>query len=187
LASSVVTLGVNLGKNKEQTDAAADYVTGLKKLGEFADYIVVNVSSPNTPGLRSLQGEKELTELIARVMKARDEISWRGSKPPLLLKIAPDLTDLDKEQIARVVLAQKVDGLIVSNTTGKATTTSFKICSLSPPPKKNTSIVSREDLTSEEKKEAGGMSGKPLFEKSTSVLADMYRLTNGGSPSCVSF
>ena len=139
MASSVVTLGVNLGKNKEQTDAAADYVTGLKKLGEFADYIVVNVSSPNTPGLRSLQGEKELTELIARVMKARDEISWRGSKPPLLLKIAPDLTDLDKEQIARVVLAQKVDGLIVSNTTGKATTTSFKICrpaELKSPPQK---------------------------------------------------
>lgn len=152
-------LGINLGKNKEQTDAAADYVTGVQKLGEFADYIVVNVSSPNTPGLRSLQGEKELAELISRVMKAREEISWEGPRPPLLVKIAPDLTDLDKEQIARVVLAQKVDGLIVSNTT-----------------------VSREGLTSEEKKETGGMSGRPLFEKSTAVLADMYRLTNGEIP-----
>jgi len=173
-------LGVNLGKNKEQTDAAADYVTGLKKLGGYADYIVINVSSPNTPGLRALQGEKELSELISRVMAARAAVEWKGrtQPPPLLVKIAPDLNDLDKEQIARVVLAHKVDGLIISNTTGKDNKREKIKWTIDDD--FLMTVVSREGLASENKKEVGGMSGKPLFDKSTQTLADMYKLTRGG-------
>jgi len=108
-------VGVNLGKNKEQTDAAADYVVGVQKLGPYADYIVVNVSSPNTPGLRSLQGREQLADIVTKVQKARDLLPGR---PPLLIKIAPDLTDDDIVDIAHVAKSKKVDGLIVSNTTG---------------------------------------------------------------------
>jgi dihydroorotate dehydrogenase len=111
-------LGVNLGKNKTTEDAAADYVQGVQTLGKYADYLVVNVSSPNTPGLRSLQGKQQLQELVSRVLKARNEVEAKeGRKIPLLVKIAPDLTSDDKKDIADVALTLKLDGLIVSNTT----------------------------------------------------------------------
>lgn len=111
-------LGVNLGKNKTTEDAAADYVQGVHALGKYADYLVVNVSSPNTPGLRSLQGKTQLQELLVRVLAARDEVqNQEKRKIPLLLKIAPDLTGDDKQDIADVALQLKLDGLIVSNTT----------------------------------------------------------------------
>ncbi|GLD96411.1 hypothetical protein PINS_up005094 [Pythium insidiosum] len=154
-------LGVNLGKNKTTEDAAADYVEGVKALGKYADYLVVNVSSPNTPGLRSLQGKQQLQELVSRVLTARDELVAQLGRPiPLLVKIAPDLTADDKKDIADVALALQLDGLIVSNTT------------LSRP----------ESLKSEHKHETGGLSGAPVRELSTQVLSDMYKLTGGRIP-----
>ncbi|RLN54151.1 hypothetical protein BBJ29_008180 [Phytophthora kernoviae] len=151
-------LGVNLGKNKTTEDAAADYVQGVHALGKYADYLVVNVSSPNTPGLRTLQGKIQLQELLVRVLKARDEVATTEKRDiPLLVKIAPDLTEHDKEDIAAVALELKLDGLVVSNTT------------LSRP----------EALKGEAKGETGGLSGLPVRDLSTKVLGDMYRLTNG--------
>lgn len=109
-------IGVNLGKNKESADPAADYVAGVLLFSDVADYFVVNVSSPNTPGLRDLQGKKELEQLLTRVNVARSSTERR---PPLLLKIAPDLSDEELRDVAEVVRksAAKVDGLVVSNTT----------------------------------------------------------------------
>jgi dihydroorotate dehydrogenase len=148
-------VGANLGKNKDSADAAADYVAGVRALGPLADYLVINVSSPNTPGLRALQGREPLAALIAAVRAARN-----GNRPPVLLKIAPDLTESDKQDIAEVALSSGLDGLIVSNTT----------------------IARPDSLRSAAKGEAGGLSGRPLFAPSTALLADMYRLTKGKLP-----
>ncbi|KAL3695308.1 hypothetical protein R1sor_009384 [Riccia sorocarpa] len=155
-------LGVNLGKNKSSTDASADYVQGVHTLSQYADYLVVNISSPNTPGLRKLQGRKELKDLVKKVLAARDDMQWgEEGPPPLLVKIAPDLSKEDLADIAAVVLTLRVDGLIISNTT-----------------------ISRPDSVSdhEHSKEAGGLSGKPLMEMSTNVLREMYQLTRGRVP-----
>eukprot|EP00884_Botryococcus_braunii_P017331 jgi/Botrbrau1/4281/Bobra.0390s0021.1 len=155
-------VGVNLGKNKTSEDAAQDYCLGVSKLGQYADYLVINVSSPNTPGLRALQGRKELQMLVQKVKATRDAMQWgRGGPPPLLIKIAPDLTDADKEDVAAVALRQGVDGLIISNTT-----------------------ISRPlDVAGHPcGDEAGGLSGAPLLDMSTEVLRDMYRLTKGRLP-----
>ncbi|KAI3426943.1 hypothetical protein D9Q98_006887 [Chlorella vulgaris] len=156
-------VGVNLGKNKTSEDAAADYCQGVTKLGREADYLVINISSPNTPGLRALQGRRELETLVKSVKQTRDRMAWGKGEtpPPLLVKIAPDLTDVDMADIAAVALQQGVDGLIVSNTT----------------------ITRPEPIAAHPLgKEAGGLSGRPLFELSTGVLADMYRLTGGKLP-----
>ncbi|KAM1455662.1 hypothetical protein ACFXTI_004693 [Malus domestica] len=155
-------LGVNLGKNKTSEDASADYRQGVHTLSQYADYLVINVSSPNTPGLRMLQGRKQLKDLVKRVQGARDEMQWgEEGPPPLLVKIAPDLSKEDLEDIAAVALALCLDGLIISNTT------------VSRP-----ESVSKHLLASE----AGGLSGKPLFDMSTNVLKEMYILTRGKIP-----
>ncbi len=152
-------VGANLGKNRDSADAAADYAAGVAALAPLADYLVVNVSSPNTPGLRALQGREPLAHLIDAVLAARQR-AVPTSPPPLLLKIAPDLTEEDKHDIAEVALAAPVDGLIVSNTT----------------------IARPADLRGRHAGEAGGLSGRPLFKPSTAVLADMYLLTGGRLP-----
>jgi len=152
-------IGANLGKNKESADAAADYVAGASRLAPLADYLVINVSSPNTPGLRALQGREPLAHLVAAVIAAR-AAAVPAVPPPLLLKIAPDLTEEDKRDIAAVALDSGIDGLIVSNTT----------------------IARPASLKSRHAREAGGLSGRPLFAPSTAVLADMYRLTGGRLP-----
>ncbi|KNC83454.1 dihydroorotate oxidase [Sphaeroforma arctica JP610] len=154
--------GVNVGKNKASTELSEDFVTGIIVLGGYADFVVVNVSSPNTPGLRSLQGKEALTTLINDAKTARDSLQMKSRKdlPPLLIKIAPDLNDIDIEDIAEVALATGVDGLIVSNTT-----------------------ISRPvSLQSENRTETGGLSGKPLMEMSTEVLSKVYKLTGGKVP-----
>ncbi len=150
-------LGVNLGKNKTSDDAAADYCRGVETLGPYADYLVINVSSPNTPGLRALQSRESLQKLIEAVQAARRRLA---SQPPLLLKVAPDLTEQDKADIAEVALATELSGLIVCNTT------------IERPP----------GLRSESKDQTGGLSGRPLFAPSTKVLADFYHLTAGKLP-----
>ncbi|KAJ7942631.1 Dihydroorotate dehydrogenase (quinone), mitochondrial [Quillaja saponaria] len=155
-------LGVNLGKNKTSEDAAADYVQGVHTLSQYADYLVINVSSPNTPGLRMLQGRKQLKDLVKKVQAARDEMQWgEEGPPPLLVKIAPDLSKEDLEDIAAVALALRLDGLIISNTT-----------------------ISRPDPVSKNPvaAEIGGLSGKPLFDLSTNMLKEMYNLTRGKIP-----
>ncbi|CAK6973387.1 dihydroorotate dehydrogenase (quinone)%2C mitochondrial [Scomber scombrus] len=149
-------LGINLGKNKLSQDAGADYLEGVKALGPLADYLVVNVSSPNTPGLRDLQGKAELRQLLLTVLKERDALQGEH-KPPVLVKIAPDLTAQDKQDIADVVTELGVDGLMVTNTT-----------------------VSRpETLQDPEKSEVGGLSGQPLKDLSTRTVREMYNLTQG--------
>jgi dihydroorotate dehydrogenase len=147
-------LGANLGKNKDTEDAAADYVLGVAALGPLADYLVINVSSPNTPGLRALQGRAPLEALIGRV---KDAVAALPAPKPLLLKIAPDLTEDDRRDIAEVALETGLDGLIVSNTT----------------------IERPASLKSAAAKEAGGLSGAPLFRPSTALLGEMYKLTRG--------
>jgi dihydroorotate dehydrogenase len=150
-------IGVNLGKNKDQPDAAADYAAGAQALGPLADYLVINVSSPNTPGLRALQSRDALAALIAAVLDARAQIKRR---PPLLLKIAPDLTEADRQDIAEVALGSGLDGLIVSNTT----------------------IARPAGLDPRTAQEAGGLSGRPLFQPATETLRDLYRRTEGKLP-----
>ncbi|NXH16587.1 PYRD dehydrogenase, partial [Bucco capensis] len=159
LTAAGMPLGVNLGKNKTSTNAAADYVAGVQRLGPLADYLVVNVSSPNTPGLRDLQGKAELRDLLTKVLQERDALPCKR-KPAVLVKIAPDLSMQDKQDIASVVCELGVDGLIVSNT-----------------------MVSRPgSLRSRQRTEPGGLSGKPLRELSTQTIREMYALTQGQVP-----
>ncbi|XP_034760115.2 dihydroorotate dehydrogenase (quinone), mitochondrial isoform X2 [Acipenser ruthenus] len=152
-------LGINLGKNKLSRDAASDYSEGVRVLGMLADYLVVNVSSPNTPGLRDLQSKEELRLLLDRVLKERDALKCER-KPAVLVKIAPDLTPQDKQDIADIVTELGVDGLIVTNTT-----------------------VSRPSTLQDPLRgETGGLSGRPLREMSTQTVREMYSLTKGKIP-----
>ncbi len=150
-------VGVNLGKNKDTVDAAADYERGVKAFAAIGSYLVINISSPNTPGLRALQGREQLTELVGRTRAA---LAATQQSPPLLLKIAPDLTEQDEADIAGVALSGGLDGLIVSNTT----------------------ITRPASLRSRHSQETGGLSGPPLFAPSTALLGRMYRLTEGKLP-----
>ncbi len=147
-------VGINLGRNRDSIDAVADYVEGVRRTAALADYLVINISSPNTPGLRDLQAHAALEALLRRVLSARDET---GAHPPLLVKIAPDLSSDECSDIAAVALAAGIDGIIVSNTT----------------------VARPSGLRSRHASEAGGLSGRPLFEQSTAVLRDIYRLTQG--------
>lgn len=147
-------LGVNVGANKDAADRIADYALGVKTFAAVADYLTINVSSPNTPGLRDLQRREALDALVARVVEARDE---SGPRRPLLVKIAPDLDDRALDDIVAIALARKIDGLIVSNTT----------------------IARPATLSSAHRAEAGGLSGRPLFEPSTRLLARAYLALGG--------
>lgn len=157
-------VGVNLGKNKDSDDAIADYRQGVLALARLADYLVINVSSPNTPGLRALQGRAPLTALLEAVLAARAGVCATDpaitAPPPVLVKISADLSDQDKVDIAAVALQTGIDGMIVSNTT----------------------IARPHGLQGRHRDEAGGLSGRPLFALSTRVLSDMYRLTEGKLP-----
>jgi len=154
-------IGVNLGKNKDTLQPVADYVQGISTLGKYGDYIVINVSSPNTPGLRSLQGREVLRDLLTQVKPSRERIKRADNrKIPLLVKIAPDLTESDKKDIANVVTDLGVDGLIISNTT----------------------IARPNTLISPFKKEEGGLSGSPLLSPSTKLIKEMFKLTHGKIP-----
>ncbi len=148
-------VGVNLGKNKDQTDPTADYATLAGALAPYADFLVINVSSPNTPGLRALQSA---APLIAIIRAARAAMT--GQAPPLLIKIAPDLTPEDLAEAVKAARAEKLDGIVVSNTT-----------------------LSRPDsLKSRHRAETGGLSGAPLFALSTRMLSEVYKLTEGAIP-----
>jgi dihydroorotate dehydrogenase len=141
-------VGINIGANKDSVDRSADYRDAFSKLAPFASYVTVNVSSPNTPGLRGLQNKSELEHLLALLTDARAKM---GLRVPLLLKIAPDIDPAGADDIAQVTLASGIEGLIVSNTTIARPTT----------------------LKSSEAQQSGGLSGAPLFEPSTALLRAM--------------
>ena len=151
-----VSVGLNLGANKDSTDRAADFARVLATCGPYVDFATVNVSSPNTEKLRDLQGRAALTALLQGVMDTRASLA---QPIPLFLKIAPDLTETDLAEIAEVALAAGLAGIIATNTT-----------------------LSRDGLQSPHRAETGGLSGAPLFEKSTRTLARLSKLTNGKIP-----
>ena len=152
-------VGVNIGANKDSDDRMADYVTGLRRFAGLGDYFTVNISSPNTPGLRDLQDRSALTDLITLLSEERVRTGALRNTP-LLIKIAPDLTPAERENIAQVVMNQPVDGLIIGNTT-----------------------IDRPDtLTSPHKGEQGGLSGQPLKDKALDTLRHVYQLTGGTVP-----
>lgn len=154
-------VGANVGKNKESTDAAEDYAAGIAGTCRLADYLVCNISSPNTPGLRDLQGRAEMKELLAHLLHVRDaSIPDAASRPPLLVKVAPDLDDAALADVADVALEVGVDGIVMGNTT----------------------LARPDTLKSRFRGETGGLSGKPLMERSTERLAALYRLVGGRLP-----
>ncbi|WP_377845833.1 quinone-dependent dihydroorotate dehydrogenase [Bosea sp. UC22_33] len=153
-------VGVNLGANKESADRAADYATLARRLAPLADFLTINVSSPNTPGLRDLQAESALDDLVARTLAARDEVATVGQRTPILIKIAPDLTIPELDGMIAVARKRGIDGLIVSNTT----------------------IARPDSLRSASKAETGGLSGKPLFTASTRILAEAFLRVEGQFP-----
>ena len=147
-----VIVGANLGANKDTEDKAADYVTGLIRLRGLADYFTVNVSSPNTPGLRALQGREALDDLLGRIQEARG-----GETAPVFLKIAPDLTTAEIALIVEAAIAHGIDGLIVSNTT----------------------LARPDHLRSPHRDEAGGLSGAPLKPGARAALRAAAEASNG--------
>ena len=151
-----VPVGLNIGANKDSADRSADFAQVVRIAGNAADFLTVNVSSPNTEKLRDLQGPEALAALLKSVIEARDALATR---PPVFIKIAPDLDDAALADIASVALAAPVDAIIATNTT-----------------------LSRDGLTSAHAGEAGGLSGAPLFERSTRILGRLYRETGGQIP-----
>ena len=153
---SGIPVGLNLGANKDSADRSADFAKVLATCGPHVDFATINVSSPNTENLRDLQGTAALTALIDGVMQARSKLARRI---PIFLKVAPDLTDAEIAEIARVARESGIDAIIATNTT-----------------------LSREGLKSTSRDEKGGLSGAPLFEKSTRVLARLSHETGGTLP-----
>jgi dihydroorotate dehydrogenase len=155
-------VGVNLGANKDSADRAGDYATLAGRLAPLCDFLTINVSSPNTPGLRDLQAEAALDDLIARTHAARDAACDRagGRLTPVLVKIAPDMTEPELDGLIGVALRRGSDGLIVSNTTVQRPGT----------------------LASRHRGETGGLSGRPLFRRSTQVLAQAALRLEGRMP-----
>jgi dihydroorotate dehydrogenase len=150
-------IGVNIGAGRDSSDRIADYVLGIERMGPIASYLTVNISSPNTPGLRDLQAPEALDALLKRVQAARGALA---KKPPLLVKLAPDLADADLPDVIGVIVANGVDGIVVSNTT-----------------------LMRNGLKDATfARETGGLSGRPLFARATRMLAQVYKLTGGKLP-----
>jgi dihydroorotate dehydrogenase len=154
-------VGINLGANKDAPDRVADYVTLIERFAPVASYVTVNVSSPNTPGLRTMQQASVLDDLLARVVDARERVARNAGPTPVLLKIAPDLSLPDLDDIVGIARARRVDGMIVGNTT------------VSRPP------TLREK---EKAKEAGGLSGAPLYTLANRMLAETYVRVEGVFP-----
>jgi len=151
-------VGVNLGANRDSKDRIADYAEGIARMAPVADYFTINISSPNTPGLRDLQVPRKLGELLAKVQDARKSLG--EGAPPLLVKLAPDLADADLPEVVGVIQENGADGIIISNTT-----------------------LARADLKDQAfARQTGGLSGRPLFNRATRMLARVYRLTEGKLP-----
>lgn len=151
-----IPVGLNIGANKDSSDRSADFAKVVAVAGAVSDFLTVNVSSPNTEKLRDLQGADALAALLDGVLRARNALP---NRPPVFIKIAPDLDEAGLADLAAVVSAAGIDGIIATNTT-----------------------LSRDGLASAHAGETGGLSGAPLFERSTQVLARLYTLTNGTIP-----
>lgn len=150
-------VGANLGANKDSEDRVADYVTGLSRLWGHCDYFTINISSPNTPGLRKLQGADEMDDLLGRLSETRALLTGDDPSVPMFLKVAPDVETTQIERIVEQARTYGLNAIIVSNTT-----------------------IDRPDtLTHPHKGEGGGLSGQPLFEKSTRVLGEFADAANG--------
>ncbi|HBF55168.1 MAG TPA: dihydroorotate dehydrogenase (quinone), partial [Afipia sp.] len=154
-------VGVNVGANKDSMDRTADYVRLIELFAPVASYFTVNVSSPNTPGLRNLQQAAALDDLLARVVDARERVRKNAGDSPLLLKIAPDLTLQELDDVVHIARSRRVDGMIVANTT------------LARP------ASLREQARA---KEQGGLSGRPLLRLSTRMVAETYVRAEGAFP-----
>jgi dihydroorotate dehydrogenase len=152
-------VGINIGANKDTADRAADYVACIEALAPHVSFLTVNVSSPNTPGLRNLQQASALDDLLSRVIEARERAAVGNKPKPLLLKIAPDLTLGDLDDVVGVARRHRIDGMVVGNTT-----------------------LSRVNLRDAAAKEQGGLSGRPLFALSTRMLAETYVRAEGAFP-----
>jgi dihydroorotate dehydrogenase len=154
-------VGINVGANKDSPDRAADYVSLIETFAPVASYFTVNVSSPNTPGLRSLQQASALDDLLARVIDARERVRKNAGDSPVLLKIAPDLSLAELDDVVHIARSRRADGMIVTNTTiGRPSTLREK----------------------NRAKEAGGLSGRPLFRLSTRMVAETYVRAEGAFP-----
>jgi len=153
-------VGVNVGANKDAPDRVADYVKLIETFAPVASYFTVNVSSPNTPGLRNLQQAAALDDLLAKVIDARERVRKSAGDSPVLLKIAPDLTLPELDDVVHIARSRRVDGMIVANTT-----------------------ISRPNrLQDRRKAEQGGLSGRPLFRLSTRMVAETYVRAEGAFP-----
>jgi dihydroorotate dehydrogenase len=154
-------VGVNVGANKDSPDRIADYMNLIELVAPVASYVTLNISSPNTPGLRELQRASAVDDLLARVVEVRDRVAPRAGPTPVLLKIAPDLSLADLDDIVGVARARKVDGMIVGNTT------------VGRPPSLRDQATARQ---------AGGLSGRPLYPLATRMLAETYVRVEGAFP-----
>jgi dihydroorotate dehydrogenase len=154
-------VGVNVGANKDSADRVADYVKLIETFAPVASYFTVNVSSPNTPGLRNLQQAAALDDLLAKVIDARERVRQNAGDSPVLLKIAPDLSLTELDDVVHIARSRRVDGMIVANTT-----------------------VARPSTLREQSraKEQGGLSGRPLFRLSTRMVAEAYVRAEGAFP-----
>jgi dihydroorotate dehydrogenase len=154
-------VGVNVGANKDASDRVADYVKLIETFAPVASYFTVNVSSPNTPGLRNLQQAAALDDLLAKVIDARERVQKNAGDSPVLLKIAPDLSLTELDDVVHIARSRRVDGMIVGNTT-----------------------LARPSTLREQNraKEQGGLSGRPLFRLSTRMVAETYVRAEGAFP-----
>lgn len=153
-------VGINIGANKESADRIADYTLGIERLTPVADYFTVNISSPNTPGLRDLQAPDALAALLPALNAVRQPRPATGRVPPLLIKLAPDIPEELLPTIVQAALEAGIDGMVISNTT-----------------------LSRQGVEAEAfSEQEGGLSGRPLFARATRMLAQIYRLTEGKLP-----
>src|SRR5438874_3178081 len=153
-------VGINVGANKDTADRVADYVRLIERFAAVASYVTVNISSPNTPGLRDMQQATVLNDLLARVIEARDRVAPNAGPTPVLLKIAPDLALTDLDDVVGIARARRVDGMIVGNTT-----------------------VSRPaGLRDHQSAQAGGLSGRPLLPLADRMLAETYVRVEGVFP-----
>jgi dihydroorotate dehydrogenase len=153
-------VGVNIGANKESEDRVGDYVLGIERFYDVASYFTVNISSPNTPGLRELQAPQALDDLIKRIMEKRERLIDQGKpRRPIIVKIAPDISEDEIGGICERLVAHQVDGIAVSNTT-----------------------LARPGLSGPIAKQGGGLSGRPLFNRSTAMLGRVYLATEGKIP-----
>jgi dihydroorotate dehydrogenase len=153
-------VGVNVGANRDAPDRAADYVRLIEDFAPVASYVTVNISSPNTPGLRELQRASALDDLLARIVETRDRVAPRAGPTPVLLKIAPDLTLAELDDVVGIARARAIDGMIVGNTTIRRPAT----------------------LRDRAAKEDGGLSGRPLYPLATRMLAESYVRVEGAFP-----